>query len=938
MPEFVQARVALFSYILIVFALVFAACADNALAATTSPYPIVVTCGENGQAVVDSGYYTFDDTDPCIFDSTAIPDEPFGVRYVGVFQGTIGSSTLVMSHQTSNFGLSTQTHNAPIPTPSDGTPHFFAVWRDRGFFSIDDSATFIQYVTRGGPTPTYNRWGYVPFVWGTVATATPSCTTECFSNVLFVPGIEASRLYGNDGSGERELWLPHTDTDGDALAMNADGTSLRPDIYTRDVIDNAYVWSFGDLYDDFLKDMQGLKSAGKINDWRAAPYDWRLTVDQILSSGTVTDGKISYLQPTSTPFIEQTLRELAASSKSGKVTIIAHSNGGLVTKRLLQKLGDAQTQTLVDKVILVASPQVGTPQAAAALLHGYQQGFDFPGLKPFITAATVRAAGDTMPGLFAMLPSNAYFTQVDDPLFLFSSTTLPTMAETYGEFIHSEASTAAFIADTTRTAPARTDLDTPTVLNRSLVDDAYALHASLDTWAPPAGIEVIQIAGWGMPKTVAGVRYALGQREDGSFGITIDPQFTVDGDGTVVVPSALWLNQGDVLERLWIDLGRYNSDHKGGSLLGFAAFNHARIFETAPIRNYLTDSVTGQVKALGTYIYLSDIAPQSNLKRLRFALHSPLSLDLFDDLGNHTGISTTTGEVEENVPGTYYTEFGGVKYLFTDASSTAHLRMRGYASGVFTLNVDQYIGDTRTSSTTFASVPTNAGTQVSLDVASDITTLSSMNIDKDGNGSIDASIAPVLDGTAVLDVVAPDIKVGFSTTTLSLVYAATDDVTPPGSILLSSTTTLPVIKKGQKTAQGTATTTVTAVDAAGNTTTLTYTEQAPRKDKRIRASFVSLTRNGIAIPLSKTTQTYKWEVKKGIFSDFAAYLQTPTTKLESHWRPKKNETVLMQSPRDLSDDNSEDEADIRPNKAKIAGLVVPYLITNTYNSFYIKYE
>jgi hypothetical protein len=186
--------------------------------------------------------------------------------------------------------------------------------------------------------------------------------------------------------------------------------------------------------------------------------------------------------------------------------------------------------------------------------------------------------------------------------------------------------------------------------------------------------------------------------------------------------------------------------------------------------------------------------------------------------------------------------------------------------------------------------------------------------------------------------VAPDIKVGFSTTTLSLVYTATDDVTPASLISLSSTTSLPALKKGQKTPQGTATTTITAVDAAGNTTTLTYTEQVPRKDKRIRASFVTLTRNGIAIPLSKTTQTYKWEVKKGIFSDFAAYLQTPTTKLESHWRPKKNETVLMQSPRDLSDDNSEDEADIRPNKAKIAGLVVPYLITNTYNSFYIKYE
>ena len=87
------------------------------------------------------------------------------------------------------------------------------------------------------------------------------------------------------------------------------------------------------------------------------PYDWRLTPDQILDKGAeVAPGKISYLVATSSPYIIQELKRLAATSKTKKVTIIAHSNGGLVTKRLIEKLG-VDAATLVDKVIFVAVPQ-----------------------------------------------------------------------------------------------------------------------------------------------------------------------------------------------------------------------------------------------------------------------------------------------------------------------------------------------------------------------------------------------------------------------------------------------------------------------------------------------------------------------------------------------------------------------------------------------------
>ena len=83
--------------------------------------------------------------------------------------------------------------------------------------------------------------------------------------------------------------------------------------------------------------------AGIINEWKALPYDWRLALEDMLASGKKIGEKngednISYLDATSTPYIFQELERLAETSDTGKVTIITHSNGGLVAKYLLRQL------------------------------------------------------------------------------------------------------------------------------------------------------------------------------------------------------------------------------------------------------------------------------------------------------------------------------------------------------------------------------------------------------------------------------------------------------------------------------------------------------------------------------------------------------------------------------------------------------------------------
>jgi hypothetical protein len=52
------------------------------------------------------------------------------------------------------------------------------------------------------------------------------------------------------------------------------------------------------------------------------------------------------------------------------------------------------------------------------------------------------------------------------------------------------------------------------------------------------------------------------------------------------------------------------------------------------------------------------------------------------------------------------------------------------------------------------------------------------------------------------------------------------------------------------------------------------------------------------------------------------------TVFESHYRPKKNVTIIMTKPIDLDDTESDDGVDARPSKTLAPGMVVPYVVTS----------
>jgi len=551
--------------------------------------------------------------------------------------------------------------------------------------------------------------------------------TPCCSSVLFLPGLMASRLYIPTHDGETKVWEPGITTKKylDQLFLNPEGTSIRTDVYTRDVLDEALLPTIGpNIYKSFIADMDDLKETEVIHDWQVVPYDWRLSLDDILNNSTKTDKGITYTQSTTSSYIFSEVERLASESKTHKVTIVAHSNGGLLAKALLLKLRDQGLEYLVDTLVMVAVPQTGTPQAIGALLHGFGQGI--PRSLPFLVSpARMQQWGLNMPGAYGLLPSVSYFDSVTDPVLVFDRT-----ATSASRLITSMVDLFLFLNSS---------------LNTKLLTYTKKLHERIDSWTPPIGMSVVQIAGWGSD-TLKGLTYYEGIKK-GKPVTYYKPLFTSEGDETVVVPSALALaTSTPEIHRYWLDLAKVNK----GKLI---KRSHADILEVAEVRDSIRSIITK--KPYTSAVLFSTSSPRVyGGKKLQFILHfETAQVDMYDSQGNHTGISTTTGDIEEHIPDTSYRLLGDVAYISipeeTVKTNSGPLRITVFqspqsliGSDTYTLDVVESQHDAEEASVSFIDVPLEKASVSNLEVPGSLHELGSLRVDKDNDGVDDFEVRP----------------------------------------------------------------------------------------------------------------------------------------------------------------------------------------------------
>ena len=552
-----------------------------------------------------------------------------------------------------------------------------------------------------------------------------------YSSVLFLPGHQASRLYRKGLMGiEDQLWEPNRNQDVRQLYLDPeDGKSKDPNIYTSDAIDEAFGVA-GNVYENFMQSMDEFVQSGAIGEWRAFPYDWRLPLEQIVDDGIkLRDG--------STANVLAQIREMAQKSKSGKVTIIGHSNGGLLAKAIINRLSESDEDKLVDRLIMVGTPQIGTPKAVIGLLHG--DGLTM-GKGILLDKETARGFGENMSSAYNLLPSKKYFDIVQSPVMEFGDDVneIYDFRSLFGDVIDNWDEFKYFLLgdNGARIEPEESDTDSPNVLKKFLFAKAEATHEKLDSWQAPAHMEVIQIAGWGLD-TVRGIRYDdcdILFCPDKLSNLDRELIVTEDGDETVVLPSAVMMEGG---ERYYLNLKNYNNQK-------IINREHADIMEIESVQIFIKNIIKNE-KKFADHISTEKPEVEDEDKRLRYRLHSPVKIDLYDENGNHTGIAKGNNRdsdirrYEQQVPNSYYMEFGETKYAGAEGKIPQKVMLEGEDLGTFTLEIDEVFGTGETKNTTFKNIPVIVGMKVQMEVSDSVGV---MNVDINGDGKTDATIKP----------------------------------------------------------------------------------------------------------------------------------------------------------------------------------------------------
>lgn len=431
----------------------------------------------------------------------------------------------------------------------------------------------------------------------------PKKKIACCSNILFIPGIQGSRIYKKGLLAENQLWEPNTGSDVSKLFLNKDGYSIDKNLYYKDIIERTNIVFGGnddiEIYRGFARALDGLHFNFSINDWQFAAYDWRMSPNTIVANGTRYSNGGPYKK------MEDQIVQMSQSSKTGKVTLITHSYGGLVGKRFLTYMSQRGKIGLIDKVIFVAVPEKGSPSALVALLHGDNQDI---GAGFIVNKNTMRRFAQNMPSIYALLP------KVDSKLIHGVSAT-NTISVTVPDVNSVEDMYKFLFKEIARPSTDNfSEINIPLVSNKKIKQD-IDLESGVDFIKPQSdsaykNIEFYTILGVGLD-TLESIRYiksrcqSLGTHPwlmSANCGLDHEPINSSMGDGTVLATDIFQsLSRdnnlsvsGDAVrwgEKYIFNLGEYNRKNNKN-------YSHASIVSAPPVISTLMQIMLNNI---GTY-------------------------------------------------------------------------------------------------------------------------------------------------------------------------------------------------------------------------------------------------------------------------------------------------------------------------------------------------
>ena len=492
--------------------------------------------------------------------------------------------------------------------------------------------------------------------------------------VLIVPGVLGTEIF----KGSEELWMDL----GKIIAPGND-TFLDPLLFGTDLLPDDPNLNLGNVISEKTIDLGLVEFEFNYTERLLKEFEGQGYTENVDLFMFPYDWRYGVNDININAF-EQKILDIKTQTGSDEIDVIAHSTGGLLVKKYAM---DNPTTNYIGKAVFVGVPNTGAPKAIKALLVGDHFG------NPFLSLSEMRKLAKNMPVVYDLAPSRQYYDQKGSYFgiwdqSLFSSTITDLNFDETSDYIVNNNG-----------------------MNSQAISNAENLHTQIfDNYdLQNAGVDPYSIVG-----CKAGTIGKVYERKGIFPGYSI---VGVPGDGTVPLESATNLP--------------INSSNKYYALEG----SHAEMLTQEGTRQQIVNIISGS--NLPTNNVTQDVS-ECELNGKAIEVYSPLSLDIVDQDGNHSGLDED-GNIFNDIPNASFEVLEDHKfaYLPTDEGQTYTISLVGTGDGTFTLTSSDIVANEVTETGTFSNIPVTTSLKGTLDIED-----STLSIDTNGDGQTDQVIEP----------------------------------------------------------------------------------------------------------------------------------------------------------------------------------------------------
>ena len=166
---------------------------------------------------------------------------------------------------------------------------------------------------------------------------------------------------------------------------------------------------------------------------------------------------------------------------------------------------------------------------------------------------------------------------------------------------------------------------------------------------------------------------------------------------------------------------------------------HSNIMGAQPVLSLLDSIIL--INSKEDILYTSQNIP-TGAHVVQLEMHSPVSMHVYDNEGNHTGQVTDVDGVtyfEENIPGSSVMRLGESVYISLIADEVYQVQLDGTGKGTFTFKIKEKLDDVPVDEIAYEDVPVNESTLGSMQVGT-IANTENLTVDYDGDGATDFTL------------------------------------------------------------------------------------------------------------------------------------------------------------------------------------------------------